>query len=117
MKRILAIIIAIITFSSCISGEFIKLQGNHFAEVEAKKLLYVPDSYEAIETIVDSAILSAYNDPTILANASEIVEINNNTLFHNKQSREDCKVYGQYQESSSRARGGRVYRMGDSPPL
>ena len=93
MKRILAIIIAIITLSSCISGEFIKLQGNHFAEVEAKKLLYVPDSYEAIETIVDSAILSAYNDPTILANASEIVEINNNTLFHNKQSREKIAKY------------------------
>lgn len=93
MKRILAILLPIVALSSCISGEFFKLQGGHFAEIEAKKLLYIPESYEAIETTVDSALLSAYNDPTILANASEIVDLNNRTLFLDKQSRQKIEKY------------------------
>lgn len=93
MKRIFAILLPIVALSSCISGEFFKLQGGHFAEIEAKKLLYIPESYEAIETTVDSALLSAYNDPTILANASEIVDLNNRTLFLDKQSRQKIEKY------------------------
>ena len=53
-------------------------RAERLAEKEVKQMLYVPDSYEAIETSIDSAFLSKYTDPQILSAAAEIIEIEEN---------------------------------------
>ena len=74
MKRV-ATILSLIVLSSCVGSSLQNMLGEHFAERESKKILYIPDSYDAIETIVDSAMLSAHNDPEILGYATEIAEL------------------------------------------
>lgn len=74
MKRV-ATILSLVMLSSCVGSSLQNMLGEHFAERESKKILYIPDSYDAIETIVDSAMLSAHNDPEILGYATEIAEL------------------------------------------
>lgn len=82
MKRI-ATILSLVMLSSCVSGGLQNMLGEHLAERESKKILYIPDSYDAIETIVDSAILSVHNDPKILDYATEIAELYDDSNIFN----------------------------------
>ena len=77
MRRI-EIILSLVVLTACGSTDLRNLFGEHLAERESKKILYIPDSYEAIETVVDSAILSTHNDPIILTTAEEIYNIKEN---------------------------------------
>lgn len=77
MKRLLFATILLFT-TSCTSEELLLLRAERLAEKEVKQMLYVPESYEAIVTTIDSAFMSKYTDPEILSAAAEIIEIEEN---------------------------------------
>lgn len=47
-----------------------------------KSTLYIPDSYEAVTTRVDSAFVSVYNDPDIIGAAERIIEIEDDNKYY-----------------------------------
>ena len=77
MKRLLFATLLLIA-TSCTSEALLMPRAERLAAKEVKQMLYVPDSYEAIETSIDSAFLSKYTDPQILSAAAEIIEIEEN---------------------------------------
>ncbi len=46
------------------------------AKSELLKVLYYPDSYQAVETKVDSAYTSVYTDREVLGSAHDLIELN-----------------------------------------
>lgn len=56
-------------------------RAERLAESVVKQSLYIPDSYEAVETRVDSAFVSVYNDARILEAAGRIIEIEDDNKY------------------------------------
>lgn len=74
--------------TACTSPEFLQLRADYFATQETKKMLYIPDSHESIETKIDSAILSTHNDPIILNAAASIKELQDMNFFRSRSTNE-----------------------------
>lgn len=91
MRRIFILFGVLIAFG-CTEIQEVTLQerAEAFAEKHTKNMLYVPDSYEPIETRIDSAYLSVYNDVEIFSAAHEILKDNYESLFSMRRSEKDC---------------------------
>lgn len=92
MRRIFILFGVLIAFG-CTEIQEVTLQerAEAFAEKHTKNMLYVPDSYEPIETRIDSAYLSVYNDVEIFSAAHEILKDNYENLFSMRRSEKDCE--------------------------
>ena len=87
MKRTVWIL-SLCLLTACTSPEFLQLRADYFATQETKKMLYIPDSHESIETKIDSAILSTHNDPIILNAAASIKELQDMGFFRSRSTNE-----------------------------
>ncbi len=92
MRRIFILFGVLIAFG-CTEIQEVTLQerAEAFAEKHTKNMLYVPDSYEPIETRIDSAYLSVYNDVEIISAAHEILKDNYENLFSMRRSEKECE--------------------------
>lgn len=84
MKNRFLLCAAILSFTACTNDKELSLQerAERFAESVVKQTLYIPDSYEAVVTRVDSAFVSVYNDVRILEAAERIIEIEDDNEFY-----------------------------------
>lgn len=79
MKRLIYFVAILLLTSACTTEEIALIRAERLAEKEIVQMLYVPDSYEAITTSVDSLFLSKYTDIEILRAAAKIIETKENT--------------------------------------
>lgn len=78
MKRLIYFVAILLLTSACTTEEIALIRAERLAEKEIVQMLYVPDSYEAITTSVDSLFLSKYTDIEILRAAAKIIETKEN---------------------------------------
>lgn len=74
MKRLIYFVAILLLTSACTTEEIALIRAERLAGKEIVQMLYVPDSYEAITTSVDSLFLSKYTDIEILRAAAKIIE-------------------------------------------
>jgi hypothetical protein len=92
MRRIFILFGVLIAFGCTeIQEATLQKRAEAFAEKHTKNMLYVPDSYEPIETRIDSAYLSVYNDVEIFSAAHEILKDNYENLFSMRRSEKECE--------------------------
>lgn len=78
MKRIIGLLLPLLVFVSCAAyagNDRLQRRASRFAQTESKRVICNPDSYEEMDIQVDSAFVSCFNDPVILAEAAKIVEL------------------------------------------
>lgn len=92
MRCIFIVSVLLIAFG-CTQTQEATLQerAEAFAEKHTKNMLYVPDSYEPIETCIDSAYLSVYNDVEIFSAANEILKDNYENMFSWHRTEKECE--------------------------
>ena len=92
MRRIFILFGVLIAFG-CTQTQEVTLQerAEAFAEKHTKNMLYVPDSYEPIETRIDSAYLSVYNDVKIFSAANEILKDSYENMYSWCRSEKECE--------------------------
>lgn len=92
MKRIFILFVLLIAVG-CTETQETTLQerAEAFAEKHTKNMLYIPDSYEPIETRIDSAYFSVYNDVEIFAAANEILKDRYENMFSWYRSEKECE--------------------------
>jgi len=81
MKRLVLILIVVPLLVACGGRE---KRAEKIAEETVVKTLYYPDTYEPVETVVDSAFVSIYTNQEALAAAYEIIDL--------KQEREHLQM-------------------------
>lgn len=84
MRRFVALLLLLIVGATSVAyagGNRLQRRASRFAEVESKKLLNEPESYEELDIKVDSAFVSYYNDPVILAEATHIAELERGSII------------------------------------
>lgn len=84
MKRNIMLCATIMLIVACSGEKSLSLQerAEQLAESVVKSMLYIPDSYEAVTTRVDSAFVSVYNDPDIIAAAERIINIEDDNKYY-----------------------------------
>jgi len=84
MKNKIALLAMIPLVIACSSEKSLSLQerAEQLAESVVKSTLYIPDSYEAVTTRVDSAFVSVYNDADIIGAAERIMEIEDDNKYY-----------------------------------
>lgn len=92
MRRIFILFGVLIAFG-CTQTQEVTLQerAEAFAEKHTKNMLYVPDSYEPIETRIDSAYLSVYNDVKIFSAANEILKDSYKNMYSWLRTEKECE--------------------------
>ena len=78
MKRVVALLLPLLLFSTVTAyagGDRVQRRASRFAEQELRRNMYVSESYSESDMVVDSAFVSYYNDPVILAEAARILEL------------------------------------------
>lgn len=94
MKKLLLFIIVAIITAACTQTPEQKAEA--FIKEEVKKTLYKPDTYDPIETKVDSAY-SPYDDPNFYKEFLELIELGNeyeSKEFKIKAAKSDMSFYG-----------------------
>jgi len=103
MRNLLYIFIFVLFFSSC--GKSPEEKANELIKAELRKSLFKPDSYNPIETKLDSAF-TPYDDPVLFEKMMELVDIGAEIegLNHDmKQAKSSMSIWsGPYMDSFGR---------------
>ena len=74
MKKIILFLAPLLFFSACTPSK--EEKAAKIAKSEMMKILYNADSYEPIETQIDSAYTSIYTDLDVIRAAHDLIELN-----------------------------------------
>lgn len=93
-KRILPIVLTSLILFGC--GVNTEKKIEKMVNEEVKKTLYIPDSYDPVETIIDSAF-SPYDNPSFLDKMMQLVELGSELEkieFQLKQAKSSMALWG-----------------------
>lgn len=96
MKRLVLILMVAPLLVACGGRE---KRAEKIAEETVVKTLYYPDTYEPVETVVDSAFVSIYTNQEALAAAYEIIDLKQeleNLQWDYEQALSDVSLYGDF---------------------
>lgn len=86
MKKYAIIFVSAFILTSCAdqpnNEPTLQERAELFAEEQTKKLLYIPESYDPVETKIDSAYTSIYNDSKIFAAAGVILKHQQENFYY-----------------------------------